>query len=86
MAVTVKTAASERKLTTLSALRDSLTLTDDSLDAYLTRLRVTVHEAAANTGYTVQHVRFLLRQGLVNGRKFGRDWFDNVRIYSAGGS
>jgi len=38
MALTVKTAASERKLTTLSALKDTLALTDDSKDAFLSRL------------------------------------------------
>ena len=32
-------------------------------------------KAADYTGYTVQHVRYLLRHGLVEGRKFGRDWF-----------
>ena len=36
---------------------------------------ISVKEAAEYTGYTVQHVRYLLREGKVDGRKFGRDWF-----------
>jgi len=31
-------------------------------------------EAAARLGYTVQHTRFLLREGRLPGLKFGRDW------------
>ncbi len=36
---------------------------------------ISVKEAADYTGYTVQHVRHLLRKELIGGRKFGRDWF-----------
>lgn len=36
---------------------------------------ISVQEAAAYTGYTVQHIRYLLREGKVKGRRFGRDWF-----------
>ena len=32
-------------------------------------------EAAAYTGYSPGHVRYLLGKGEVDGRKFGRDWF-----------
>ena len=31
-------------------------------------------EAAARLGYTVQHVRRLIRQGSLVGSKLGRDW------------
>jgi excisionase family DNA binding protein len=36
---------------------------------------ISVNEAAEYTGYTPRHIRLLLSQGLVKGRKFGRDWF-----------
>lgn len=36
---------------------------------------IPVKEAAEYTGYTPRHVRLLLNNGLVKGRKFGRDWF-----------
>ncbi len=32
-------------------------------------------EAADYTGYTTRHIRNLLNKGLIEGRKFGRDWF-----------
>ena len=31
-------------------------------------------EAAGRLGYTVQHVRRLIRGGTLEGRKLGRDW------------
>ena len=36
---------------------------------------ISVKEAAAYTGYTTRHIRHLLDQKLVEGRKFGRDWY-----------
>ena len=36
---------------------------------------VSVKRAAEYTGYTPRHVRYLLNQGLIKGRKLGRDWF-----------
>ena len=36
---------------------------------------ISVKEAAEYTGYTPRHIRILLARGLVEGRKFGRDWF-----------
>jgi excisionase family DNA binding protein len=36
---------------------------------------ISVKEAAEYTGYTGAHIRYLLAKGLVEGRKFGRDWF-----------
>ena len=35
---------------------------------------LTVSEVAAKLGYTEQHIRLLLRQGRLGGRKIGRDW------------
>ena len=36
---------------------------------------ISVKEAAEYTGYTPAHIRLLLRDGLVKGQRFGRDWF-----------
>jgi len=36
---------------------------------------ISVKEAAKYTGYSTGHIRYLLIHGLVEGRKFGRDWF-----------
>ena len=36
---------------------------------------ISVKEAAEYTGYTTRHIRHLLINGLIEGRKFGRDWF-----------
>ena len=36
---------------------------------------ISVREAAEYTGYCEAHIRYLLRKGKVEGRKFGRDWF-----------
>ena len=36
---------------------------------------ISVKEAAEYTGYAPAHVRYLLRNGLVKGQRFGRDWF-----------
>ena len=36
---------------------------------------ISVKEAAEYTGYTRSHIRYLLRTGEVDGRRFGRDWF-----------
>jgi excisionase family DNA binding protein len=36
---------------------------------------ISVKAAAEYTGYTASHVRYLLRNGLVKGQRFGRDWF-----------
>ena len=35
---------------------------------------LTVSEVAGKLGYTDQHIRLLLRQGRLRGRKIGRDW------------
>ena len=36
---------------------------------------ISVKEAADYTGYSRGHICYLLARGLVEGRKFGRDWF-----------
>ena len=36
---------------------------------------ISAKEAAEYTGYTRRHIRYLLANGLVEGRRFGRDWF-----------
>jgi excisionase family DNA binding protein len=36
---------------------------------------ISAKEAAKYTGYTPRHICYLLANGLVEGRKFGRDWF-----------
>ena len=36
---------------------------------------ISVKEAAEWTRYSESHIRYLLRKGEVEGRKFGRDWF-----------
>jgi len=36
---------------------------------------ISVKKAAEYTGYSEGHIRYLLINGLVEGRKFGRDWF-----------
>ena len=35
---------------------------------------MTTSEAAEYLGYTIQHTRFLIRDGSLPSRKFGRDW------------
>jgi len=40
---------------------------------------ISVKEAAEYTGYTPRHIRNLLASGLVEGRKFGRDWFTTAK-------
>lgn len=35
---------------------------------------LTAKEVAERLGYTAQHVRRLLREGQLKGRKVGRDW------------
>ncbi|MCB1736142.1 MAG: helix-turn-helix domain-containing protein [Gammaproteobacteria bacterium] len=40
---------------------------------------ISVKEAADYTGYTTAHIRYLLRNGLLQGRKFGRDWFTTMQ-------
>lgn len=35
---------------------------------------VTTQQAADALNYTVQHTRLLIRQGRLQGMKFGRDW------------
>ncbi len=51
-----------------------LRLADTSKEAVLSEW-ISVKEAADHTGYTPAHVRYLLRNGLVKGQRFGRDWF-----------
>lgn len=44
----------------------------------------TTNQAALKLGYTLQHVRLLIRQGKISGVKIGRDWLikkDTVNIY-----
>ena len=36
---------------------------------------ISTREAAEYTGYSRGHICYLLSHGLVEGRKFGRDWF-----------
>lgn len=36
---------------------------------------ISVEEAAVYTGYSKRHIRHLLENELVEGKKFGRDWF-----------
>ena len=36
---------------------------------------ISAKEAAEYTGYTRRHIRYLLANGLVEGQRFGRDWF-----------
>jgi len=36
---------------------------------------MSVQAAAEYTGYSEGHIRYLLREGKVEGRKLGRDWF-----------
>ena len=38
---------------------------------------ITTAEAAELTGYDLTHVRYLIRKGQVEGKKFGRDWMVN---------
>jgi excisionase family DNA binding protein len=35
---------------------------------------ITTAEAAVLTGYDATHVRYLVREGHIRGKKFGRDW------------
>lgn len=35
---------------------------------------ITTDEAARLTGYNLQHIRRLLREGIVQGKKWGRSW------------
>ncbi len=45
-------------------------------------------EAADKLGYTIQHTRFLMREGKLEAVKFGRDWMvvrESVTEYKAGG-
>jgi excisionase family DNA binding protein len=35
---------------------------------------ITTKEAAELTSYNATHVRWLIREGRIEGRKFGRDW------------
>jgi excisionase family DNA binding protein len=35
---------------------------------------ITTSEAAELTGYDPAHIRWLVRNGHIQGRKFGRDW------------
>jgi len=47
---------------------------------------ISVKEAAEYTGYTTRHIRNLLTNGLVKGRRFGRDWFttkEDLKAYLA---
>ena len=44
---------------------------------------VTLAEASARTGYTVQHLRRLLRQGKISGRRFGRTWVTTLEAVEA---
>ena len=36
---------------------------------------ISTREAARYTGYSRGHICYLLANGLLEGRKFGRDWF-----------
>jgi excisionase family DNA binding protein len=45
---------------------------------------MTTKEAAEKLGYTTQHTRLLIRQGKLEGSKFGRDWMvvrESVEAY-----
>lgn len=39
---------------------------------------ITVAEAAAKTGYTIQHIARLLRNGRIAGRKIGPVWVTTI--------
>jgi excisionase family DNA binding protein len=39
---------------------------------------VTVTEAAARTGYTVQHITRLIRQGKIAGKRYGWVWLTSL--------
>jgi excisionase family DNA binding protein len=40
----------------------------------MTRDLITTAEAAQLSGYNLDHIRELLREGKVNGQKWGREW------------
>lgn len=46
----------------------------DSGDHGLSKF-LSTKEAAAELGYTLQHTRLLIRQGLLDATKMGRDWW-----------
>jgi excisionase family DNA binding protein len=46
--------------------------------ARMTRF-LTTSDAAAKLGYTLQHVRHLIRTGQLHARKIGRDWLIDVK-------
>ena len=39
---------------------------------------ITLPQAAEISGYTTGHLRYLLRNGRLEGEKLGRDWFTTV--------
>jgi excisionase family DNA binding protein len=43
---------------------------------------ISAKEAAEYTGYTRRHIRYLLASGLVEGQRFGRDWFTTKLLTS----
>ncbi len=50
---------------------------------------LTTAEAARRLGFTVQHTRRLVRNGVIEGRKLGRDWLvseSSVEGYCVRGS
>ena len=44
---------------------------------------ISVADAAAYTGYSDRHIRYLLATGQLAGRKFGRDWFTTKQALDA---
>ena len=44
---------------------------------------ISTKEAAEYTGYSQGHICYLLANGLVKGRKFGRDWFTTKKALDA---
>jgi excisionase family DNA binding protein len=46
-------------------------------------LRMTTQEAAERSGYDIEHVRRLARQGKIGEVKKGRDWWIDVEQFTA---
>ncbi len=44
---------------------------------------ITVAEAAQRSGYTARHLQYLLKQGLLQGKKPARDWFVDAESLNA---
>lgn len=47
------------------------------------KLWITVTEAAERSGYSIRTIQKLLQDGLIEGRKPGRDWFTTLEAVIA---